>query len=236
MKLLLNYAANGYMNAQRQNSNSGTLKGGFDRVQECGVTHMDINFITKNTRILRHERGAGYWLWKPYIILKYLKTLNEGDYLFYCDSGSVFINSVDHLIALNQDITVFHLDPVAGNKETLQTKRDCFVIMGCEDPKYMYTLPRHAGFQLYRKCNKSIEFVSEYLEYCQDERLITDQDNVMWKPNYHEFRNHRHDQSIFSLLTKIHNLPSFRDPTQYGNPYIQPGEYPQIINHTRLRI
>lgn len=32
-------------------------------------------------------QGAGFWVWKPFIILKELEHLEEGDYLLYTDAG-----------------------------------------------------------------------------------------------------------------------------------------------------
>jgi hypothetical protein len=233
MKYLINYAHNSHYAAQHRNSKSGFLKGGFDEAIPFSQNIMDFKFVRKNKRILNNSKGAGYWLWKPYIILKCLRFHTEGTYIFYSDSGAEFIHSIDPLIELGQDITLFHTDPVPGNKELMQTKRDAFILMDCDEEKYVQSNPRHGGFQLYRVCEKSINFVEEYLKLCQDERIITDQPNVMGYENFTGFIAHRHDQSILSLLSKKHNIPSFRDPTQFGNPYIKPGEYPQIINHTR---
>ena len=44
--------------------------------------------------------------------------------------------------------------------------------------------------------------MSEYLYYAQDKRIITDDPNELGYNNYEGFRDHRHDQSILSLLTK----------------------------------
>jgi hypothetical protein len=71
-----------------------------------------------------------------------------------------------------------------------------------------------------------------------DVRAISDDANVLGKPDYPGFREHRHDQSIFSLLTKRYDLPAFRDPSQWGNElrHCYPtSEYGQIIEHTRKR-
>jgi len=61
----------------------------------------------------------------------------------------------------------------------------------------------------------------------------------MGKPNYKEFIDHRHDQSIFSVLTKKYNLLAYRDPSQWGNEdiktYKSTSFYPQIIVSTRQR-
>ena len=37
--------------------------------------------------MLNNHRGYGYWIWKPYIILKTLESMNENDILVYTDAG-----------------------------------------------------------------------------------------------------------------------------------------------------
>ena len=47
------------------------------------------------------NRGYFWYMWKPYIIYKTLKSLNEGDVLFYCDSGMTIINTQDTINKFN---------------------------------------------------------------------------------------------------------------------------------------
>jgi len=66
------------------------------------------------TAIHVQERGAGYWLWKPYIILKtLLYEMEEGDLLLYADSGSEAIGDLRPLFELAEedDIVIFRNPP-----------------------------------------------------------------------------------------------------------------------------
>ena len=58
-----------------------------------------------------------------------------------------------------------------------------------------------AGFVLLRKSFDSIRFISEWLTYVQDYRIVTDAPNL-FGPNDEIFKDHRHDQSVLSLLCK----------------------------------
>jgi hypothetical protein len=81
-----------------------------------------------------------------------------------------------------------------------------------------------------------MDIVNELLHYAQDERIITDLENQCGYSNYPEFQEHRHDQSIFSLLTKKYDLVAYRDPSQWGNGVKQlytNSKYEQLIEHTR---
>jgi hypothetical protein len=78
-----------------------------------------------------------------------------------------------------------------------------------------------------------MNFVSEWLTYAQDSRAITDDNNVLGSTNYPDFRDHRHDQAILSILAKKWNFTVYPDPSQWGESVKRP--YPTIFNHHRSR-
>ena len=170
-----------------------------------GYTPEDIDpeFKAKNDYILSKGRGNGYWLWKPYFLYKTLtEKLNDGDYLIYSDAGIFYVDLAQKLVDfLNEKKAemYFHRLP---HLEKVYTKRDAFILMGVDGPFYAETGQFNAAFQVYRKSKFTEFFLGEYLYYAQDKRIITDDQNEMGSPNYEGFRDHRHDQSILSLLTK----------------------------------
>jgi len=238
MKTLVNYATDSFFPAQHFSSKMGLKVGGFDRVIENNPSNLSVDFKTANADILNQARGAGYWLWKPYCILKALENSAEGDLIMYTDSASHFISSAAPLLELperhHQDIIPFALE----HPEAHWTKRDAFVLMNCDNQGFENIPQRLASFMVARKSTSSIAFFQEYLHYCCNPQILTDSENICGLPDYPGFRDHRHDQSIFSLLTKKYGLQVFRDPCQWGN--LQMGQfdnspYPQLIEHTRQR-
>ncbi len=237
-KVLINFANRFFYKSQRYNTKTGLEVGGFDKAISYTPNDIDHEFFKQNRRILSRVKGAGYWLWKPYFIVKTLNQLRNGDFLLYCDSGTHFINSIDALVdtsqILDQDIIPFDV----GFIEKIHTKRDTFILMNCDTPAYTDTAQRLASFILFKKSKVTIDFSREYLEFARDERILTDLENEMGYPNYPEFEAHRHDQSIFSLLTKQYNLLAHRDPSQWGNGGEQAyphSQYEQLIMHTRAK-
>ncbi len=236
MKLLINYANHIFRRSQIRNSETGLSVGGFDEVISYSPEDISRDFYKKNRHILRKERGNGFWLWKFYFIKKSLEQLDDGDFLFYCDAGAHFIASIDPIIELcvshQQEIIPFEFEYI----EKEWTKRDAFKLLDSDTPEYYDTPQRIGGFMLFRKSKYSIDFMSEILELAQDERLITDLKNQLGFPNYPGFIEHRHDQSLWSLLTKKHGLKAFRDPSQYGNHLISirdDSPYEQLFELTR---
>ena len=91
-------------------------------------------------------------------------------------------------------------------------KRDCFILMGADSPYYTNTYCYNAAFQLYKKSDFSLNFLKEYIYYGTDKRIITDDINTFPLPNYKEFKDHRHDQSILSILIKKYNQANSGKP------------------------
>ena len=87
-------------------------------------------------------------------------------------------------------------------KESHFTKRDAFQLIGVDMPFYSETRQYMAGIQVYKKSDYTIKFIQEWLYYCQDKRIITDDNNTLGIPNYKGFRDNRHDQTVLSLLIK----------------------------------
>ncbi len=235
--VIVNYANSLYYDAQKLNSKSGLEFGEFDSVFSYSPKDIGKDFLDENRKILKQVKGNGYWLWKPYFIKKTLEKLNYGDYLFYCDSGSYFIDSIKNLILfsdLDQDMMVFELPFL----EKQYTKRDAFVLMGCDSERYSNSNQILASFSLWKKSDFTLKFVDDWLQYAQDERIITDKANQCGLADYNEFIAHRHDQSIFSLLCKKSSLKVYRDPSQFGNEYkvdYQNSKYDQLIVLTRKK-
>jgi len=202
MITLLNFADDTFKSKQNWNSFTAKLFGKIDNIIEYTPKDIDAVFLSENKKLFKYNKGFGNYFWKPYLINKALKKINEGDYLFYADSGSIFLKSIlpliEHLEKNNKKILSFSLPLI----EKQWTKRDSFFLMECDDPKYTDTCQILSGFILIKKCYESENFINQFLTYSMDERVLSDAENVMGLPNHSEFIAHRHDQSIFSLLCK----------------------------------
>ena len=78
--VLVNYADQGFFEAQKLNTTTGLVVGGLDRAVSYKRSDLDSEFCTRNREILEKRIGAGNWLWKPYIVVKALREeLAEGD-------------------------------------------------------------------------------------------------------------------------------------------------------------
>lgn len=184
----------------------------FDEENIYKYTEQDLKNDTEfwsnhGAMIESHPRGYGYWLWKIYLCYKtlMLDNVKEGDVIVYADSGCILRKQYEHrmneYIALCKNsksgIVVFSL-PFA---ERHWTKMDVFAHLNAFD-----RLEDHyqivGGAIIYKKCENTMKIMKEWFETAtySSYKLLTDVPSEM--PNSHDFIEHRHDQSIFSLLLK----------------------------------
>lgn len=209
----INYADEKFERARKFNTKTAYTKGKVDKVIEYSPSDLDEAFVKRNKKILSYKRGAGLWLWKPYIILKTLKQINEGDYLFYCDAGAIYVNRIQYLIDCmekhQQFVMVFEL-PLLSRQFT---KKETFYLMDSIDYEQNQIL---GGYILLKKNDFSESFISEWLNYCEDERILSPEYFCPEIKEFDDFVAHREDQSVLSILVRKHNLPVFRDPSDFG--------------------
>jgi hypothetical protein len=199
-------------------------------------------FWKKNQFILTRPRGAGYWLWKPYIILETFKNLEDGDVVLYSDAGLKVLDNLNVLFEITQKLpnngkVIFKVPWVgAQHIAKIWIKRDCFVLTNCDEPKYWNAPMTNGAVSLWVKNEENFIFLNEWLHYLRDTRIVTDDPNMCGKPNFMEFKDHRHDQAVLTLLVAKYNFELFRDPTQWGNEFINEftnSPYLQLFNHHR---
>lgn len=218
MKILFNYADIKFYESQKLNTKTGYEIGGFDVVHEFNKKDMDIDFYNQYKHILDQPRGAGYWLWKFHFAYKLLndEKIPEDSYIFYADSGSKFIDSIDHLINVMERDKISVMTFRQNLMSYVWTKRDAFILTDTDYPEFTHTGARVGGWFLLKKNDFSREFISKCYEYGKDYRIITDSPNELGVPNYDGFIENRHDETIISLVSKKYELYPYRNPSQWG--------------------
>lgn len=154
-----------------------------------------------------YRRGYGYWEWKGQLVQHYLDKLDEGDFLVYSDA-EVYWNATDtalkrfaeYLSMFNdkQQILAFQESCI----EQEWTKGDVLQELGVyNDQNICNTAQLWGGCFILRKSEVVCEFVDEWCNINKLEKeYITDKRSE--SPNKLGFKEHRHDQSSFSILVK----------------------------------
>lgn len=194
-------------------SKSARWIGRADNVIEYSASDIEPSFIEKNKSIMSKKRGFGLWLWKPYFINKTLKQMNDGDWLFYVDGCTMFVNDIHKLTECadkqGQDIMLFEMPLI----DRQFTKKECYVTMGITD----YTQNQLAATYIFvKKTKKSCAFIKEWLQCCENEALLSPDKFNPDITDFPDFISHREDQSLLTLMRIKYDLPVFRDPSDYG--------------------
>lgn len=224
MLYVCNFADKNYRSQQRLNTKSAYERGKADKVIE--FHEEDIQELKEQyPGHFKIQRGCGLWFWKPYLILKALEQLDEGDYLFYCDSGAVFISDINQLIpdleASRKNILFFE-QPLLARQFT---KAETFRILECNDYSGNQLL---GGYIFLKKCGKSIWYMQEWLHAMSDIRVLSGEHFLSQIPEFKEFVTHREDQSVLTILAKKWGIEGHRDPSDCGIfpwQYMRAGKY-----------
>jgi hypothetical protein len=208
--VLINYASAGFKRRQRMNAYSAIVKGGVDYCIRYQPHHLSADFTDSNRFLMSASRGAGLYIWKPHIILDAMDKTDPGDVIIYCDSGAVITSSLQPLAEVCRNLTsgVLGFEVGEGFVDRQWTKRDAFTLMKCDLPAYTDTPQLRGGTIVFVNCKASRRFVEQWSELVCQVRLVTDVPSTCGLPEYPDFKAHRHDQSLFSLLYKKHGFPS----------------------------
>jgi hypothetical protein len=177
------------------------------------------DFYTAHQAILDEPRGAGYWLWKPFLIRQEIAACSPNDVVLYADAGRNsyyrFASRPDALVAYmrfrEQGCLLGVSVPQVGPLKRW-TKRDCLVLMEADRPEIVEKPLVQATWSLWSSTPQALAFLDEWIAAAIDARCLTDAPNVMGAPNYPDFVDHRHDQSIMSILAHKMGAP-FIDPS-----------------------
>ena len=168
---------------------------------------------THKNFILSNSRGGGYWIWKSFLILENLKDMKDNDILVYCDAGCEIkktglkrLKEYFEMINNNQyGILNFELPYL----EDRFTKMD--TIIALDALELSKTKQLLSGIIILKKCPHTVKIVEEWYKHSCNYHLIDDSPSVSSNVEY--FDNHRHDQSIYSILCKKYGSVIIRDET-----------------------
>ena len=212
-KIFISFGAgsNNFRHAVLRITNQAAKLKIFDKIIGFNEDHLknDSEFWSKHSNFIEsNKKGYGYWIWKPYLIMKVLEKMEENDILLYCDSGCEIStekkNDIDNFLKIveTDKIIMSH----AYHNENTHTKMDLIHFLDMNSSRYLDSKQHQATAICIKKCNEIYHLVKAWYEICcmQNYHFIDDSPSNL--ENINEFEQHRHDQSILSLLTKKYNL------------------------------
>lgn len=197
---------------------------------------LDASFREHHAGILRDDvRGYGYWIWKPQVILQALARTYPGGHLVYADAGcTLHAHGVHRLrqytaLATSSPIGLLAFD--LGYPELMYTKMDTVHAVLSQPPRASLP-PAHpatsdygpvtragqvcATAHIWHNIPAAHDLAARWLYYCTKDNYRYANDIPSVLQNSAEFRDHRHDQSIFSLLAKSSGATIIPDETWHA--------------------
>jgi hypothetical protein len=166
---------------------------------------LDNEFIQKHYRFMQfYQRGFGYYIWKPHIILKSLQECEEGEILLYSDSGCRFGTSINERLSIWIDMLKNNSKNILGFTLTaLELEWTKMDTINAINPNIKVNEFQHlSGIILFINNEFTRNFVKEWSEWAIKDNYHHFTDAPSQLLNYPSFQEHRHDQSVFSLLLK----------------------------------
>ena len=176
----------------------------FDEVQAVGARDLRrfADFWERHGAFIRaHRRGYGYWLWKPFLIMQTLERMDAGDILFYADAGL-------ELNVYGRERMQYYLDLCAdrgslffglGGSVRAWAKMDAIARIDRQRRCAQKPLRNASAFFL-TKNDAALGLARRWYGLCAEDGYRYLDDSVSRLPNHRDFREHRHDQAILSLL------------------------------------
>ena len=169
-----------------------------------------------------NPRGYGYWIWKPLVILDQMRRAGPEDIIVYTDAGSTvnasraakgrwatyraLVERAPHRLCILQPWTR-EVDWCKGDLLDLLAARNR--IAGPQ---------AWAGVQILKNTPENKALVEEWLSIMTRDNYHYVDDSLSKSPNMPTFNEHRHDQSVISLLMKqrgAHFIPDIGSSDQY---------------------
>jgi len=188
--------------------------GEFKTMRGYGPEDIPAPFYKKYKHIINRQRGGGYWLWRPIILLDALRKVREGDFLVYLDAGCTlnplgkkrFHEYISLLDNSEYGILSFQMSgnqgPGSLEMEKKWTIREIFEYFGVQPNSDIGNCGQYLGGVFIMQKNEHLEkYMTMFMEAIMyDPLMCTDDYNK--KNQIVEFRENRHEQSISSVLRK----------------------------------
>lgn len=180
-------------------------------------------------KFLSSTRGYGYWMWKSFLVSRMMELSSDDDLICYADIGCTFndagIARFGEYCALTSEYGSLCFD--LGHLERAYTKMDTYKKVFPETLDHLNTGQRCATTFLLKNTQDNINIFEEIKKISVENNHFYITDVPSQEQNHEEFKEHRHDQSVFSLMSKKYKFYCIPDETYWApNWNVKGKDYP----------
>jgi len=200
----------------------------FDHIHVFSDLDLDPVFYKNIYEPIKSCRGGGYWIWKPYFIKKIMDLIDEDDVLIYCDAGSTIngkgVKRFDEYMEMASSSATGTVDfNLYLYWEYEYTKQEVFNYFNASE-EIINSNQLFAGILILRKCAHTVRLVDKWYEVAVKHPFLFTDEKII--PQHPGFIDHRHDQSIFSIIRKTYGTNLIEDETYFDDFAIGGRDYP----------
>ena len=191
----------------------------------------------RDTKYNLDNRGFGWFIWKPFVIMRALEQASPGDIVLLVDADTYPIADLSPLYNRCQEDGGIMLFKAQGCAQQNWCKKDTFIVMAQDTAEYRFRQHAVARFMLFEKGPwRTQQFLYEWLTYCLNPLANTfDQSQILdperWVNEYPELKEPRCEQAILTNLAHKYGMKLYREACQAGSPDVHKEDpfYPQLF-------
>ena len=188
-------------------------------------------------------RGFGYWIWKPYLLWKTLEFASRSGLsgVAYLDAGCELNLTSEaarlrllnyQQMALRDGVFAMHLAGYPEREWTRLAVMDHFGLSIADRDA-----PQVQGTPMLPASTDGIALARTWFESCVQDDYFLARDAKKDEVQEPDFRDHRHDQSLFSCLVKTQGIETIPDETFWAPDWANSGrDYPLWAARNRTRV
>ena len=173
-KIYLTYGENCCSLALTRACDAALSVGKMDECRAHNSSVIDNQFKLHQKQTLASYRGAGLWLWKPYIINRTLHEMADGEYLVYADAGAFMKSPIHPVLLLLEKLDVKYSGVLVfgvGLPQRSFCKRDSFIRQHCDTPACHDAGQINGAFSIWRRGPHALRVVQAWLQDCEDSQV-----------------------------------------------------------------
>lgn len=169
-------------------------------------------------------RGFGWFSWKPVVMADALSRCEPGDIVLFLDADTFPIADFSVLYEECSRIGGTMLFSAVGCNHARWCKRDCFIRMGMDEPRWRNVQHAVARFFLFQRGAAGVDrFLTQWQAFNLDPIATTFEPSQL-APEHPEFLEiiggdtgqHRTEQAILTNLAHLYGHKLYREACQFG--------------------